>query len=143
MGDNRVLVDAGPLVALLNGNDAAHATCTTIAKELSRPLLTTWIVLAEAAWLLQRTTEGPLRLLRLVEGGVVTCPELDSQASTAMAAYLQKYADLKPQLADVSLLYLAERESISTVFTLDQRDFSVFRVERNKPLVLLPSASPS
>lgn len=143
MGDNRVLVDAGPLVALLNANDAAHATCTAIAKELPRPLLTTWIVLAEAAWLLQRTTEGPLRLLRLVEGAVVTCPELDSQAPTAMAAYLEKYADLKPQLADVSLLYLAERENISTVFTLDRRDFSVYRIEQNKPLVLLPSASPS
>ena len=73
MNDSRVLVDAGPLVALLNAKDAAHSICAAIAKDLPRPMLTTWIVLAEAAWLLQRTTEGPLRLLRLVEGGVVAC----------------------------------------------------------------------
>jgi uncharacterized protein len=139
VSDSRVLVDAGPLVAFLNANDAAHATCTAVAKTLPRPLLTTWIVLAEAAWLLRRTTEGPLRLLRLVEGGVIACPELDSGAPAGMAAYLQKYSDLQPQLADVSLLYLAEREGVPSIFTLDWRDFSVYRIRHNTPLVLLPS----
>ena len=59
-----------------------------------------------------------------------------------MAAYLLKYADLKPQWADVSLLYLAEREEISSVFTLDWRDFSVYRIKQNQPLVLLPGSRP-
>jgi uncharacterized protein len=137
-GNNRVLVDAGPLVALLNQNDAAHASCTAIAQRLSQPLLTTWLVLAEAAWLLRRTAEGPLHLLRLVEGGVVACPDLDSQAPSWMASCLQKYSDLKPQLADVSLVYLAERDGISSVFTLDRRDFSVYRIKQNQPMRLLP-----
>lgn len=81
-------------------------------------------------------------LAALVEGGVVACPELDGQAPAGMAGYLQKYADLKPQLADVSLLYLAEREGLSSVFTLDWRNFSVYRIKQNQPLALLPS-SPS
>ncbi len=136
-GDNRVLVDAGPLVALLNENDAAHVSCAAVAQGLSLPLLTTWIVLAEAAWLLRRTAEGPLHLLRLVDSGVVACPDLDSKAPSWMASCLRKYADLKPRLADVSLVYLAERDGISSVFTLDRRDFSVYRVKQNQPLVLL------
>lgn len=55
-----------------------------------------------------------------------------------MASCLQKYCDLQPQLADVSLVYLAERDGISTVFTLDRRDFSVYRIKQNQPLDLLP-----
>ena len=55
-----------------------------------------------------------------------------------MAARIEKYADLHPQLADVSLLYLAEREGISTIFTLDRRDFSVYRTKAGKPYKLLP-----
>jgi predicted nucleic acid-binding protein len=137
-GNSCVLVDTGPLVALLNERDAAHASCKAIAQLLPRPLLTTWLVLAEAAWLLRRTADGPLHLLRLVEGGVVTCPDLDPQAPGWMASCLQKYADLKPQLADVSLVYLAERDGISSIFTLDRRDFSVYRINQNQPLKLLP-----
>lgn len=140
MSDNRVLVDAGPLVALLNEHDAAHAACATIAQALPRPLLSTWLVLAEAAWLLRHTTNGPVDLLRLVESGVVACPEFDSQAAAWMAACLRKYADLKPQLADISLLYLTERDGIFTVFTLDRRDFSVYRINQNQPLALLPDS---
>lgn len=138
MDDSRVLVDAGPLVALLSERDAAHAICTAVTQRLPRPLFTTWLVLAEAAWLLRRTSEGPLRLLNLVEERVITCPDLDDLAPTWMASCLQKYCDLQPQLADVSLVYLAERDGISTVFTLDRRDFSVYRIKQNQPLDLLP-----
>lgn len=53
-----------------------------------------------------------------------------------MAIYVQKYADMKPQLADVSLVYLAERER-ATIFTLDKRDFSVYRINRSQRLTLL------
>lgn len=139
MSDKRILIDAGPLVALLNAHDSAHAVCSTTAKELPLPLLTTWLVLAEAGWLLRRTADGVKDLLQLIIGEVVVCVELDSQAASWMASCIQKYADLEPQLADVSLLYLAEREGISSVFTLDRRDFSVYRIDRNQPLALLPA----
>jgi len=134
------LVDAGPLVALLSERDAAHAACVAAAAELPLPMLTNWIVLAEAAWLLRRSVDGPLRLLRLIGGGVVSCLDLDSDAPTWMANCLQKYSDLNPQLADISLLYLAEREGISSIFTLDRRDFSVYRINQNQPLILLPGS---
>ena len=63
MTPKRVLVDAGPLVALLSSDDAAHGTCSATAESLSLPLITTWVVLAEAAWLLRRTTDGVPQLL--------------------------------------------------------------------------------
>jgi hypothetical protein len=50
----------------------------------------------------------------------------------------KRYSDLRPQLADLSLLYLAQRERIGTVFTLDRRDFTVFRDHRGRAFNLIP-----
>jgi len=54
-------------------------------------------------------------------------------------AFLRQYRKLKPQLADASLVYLAGREGIDTVFTLDRRDFSTYRFGRNRSFRILPA----
>jgi uncharacterized protein len=51
---------------------------------------------------------------------------------------MKKYASLQPQFTDAMLVYLANRENIETIFTLDRRDFSVYRSARKKPFRLLP-----
>ena len=51
---------------------------------------------------------------------------------------MERYEDMGVQLADASLVYLAERESIETVFTLDRRDFSVYRTSRKRALTIIP-----
>ena len=45
-----------------------------------------------------------------------------------------------PQLADATLVYLADRDGIDTIFTLDQRDFSVYRSARRRPFRIIPGA---
>lgn len=133
-----VLVDTGPLVALLNASDSAHRSCANITHNFPLPLLTTWVVLAEAAWLLRRSKDGTTQLLGLLAAGVIECPHFGQDAPQWMQSCLHRYRDINPQLADVSLLYLAEREGISTILTLDRRDFSVFRSEAGKVYELLP-----
>jgi predicted nucleic acid-binding protein len=51
---------------------------------------------------------------------------------------MTRYAGLHPQLADATVVYLAEREKIDTIFTLDRRDFLVYRSARKRPFRLLP-----
>jgi predicted nucleic acid-binding protein len=63
---------------------------------------------------------------------------LSTLEARPIADLLEKYASTRPQLADVSLLRLADRESIDTIFTLDRRDFSVYRSARNRPFRILP-----
>jgi len=46
------------------------------------------------------------------------------------------------QVADGALVYLAEREGIDTVFTLDRRDFSVYRLRNGRGLRILPGGEP-
>jgi uncharacterized protein len=141
MAAERALVDAGPLVALLNARDAAHSPCSAAVADLSRPLISSWAVLAEAAWLLRNTHGGLPGLLRLVADGVVECPPLDAAAADWIADCQRRYADLQPQLADLTLLYLARREKIDVVFTLDRRDFLVFKSDENKAFRLIPAAA--
>lgn len=138
MASEGVLVDTGPLVALLNENDIAHAACSAEIAGLRKPLLSSWAVLTEAAWLLRNIPSGCQRLMRFVSEGIVACPTLDSDAALWIESCEKRYADLKPQLADMTLLFLAERNSISTIFTLDRRDFTVYRDFKKQGFPLIP-----
>jgi uncharacterized protein len=139
---DRVLIDAGPLVALLSARDAAHVACTQAVGGLVKPLVSSWAVLAEAAWLLRNTQGGLAALLRMVAEDVVVCPVLDAQAADWIESCADRYADLKPQLADLTLLYLAQHEQIDTIFTLDRRDFLVFKTAGNEAFRLIPEDVP-
>lgn len=140
MKNERTIVDAGPLVAILNRHDSQHAVCHKQGLDLPRPFLTTWPVITEAAWLLRKTPGGVSGLLRMVAEGLLECYSLDAAAAKWMDEILLKYADQKIQLADASLLYVAEKEEIESIFTLDVRDFLLFRLAGNRALRLLPEA---
>ena len=64
---------------------------------------------------------------------------LDSSDLAPMADILHRYRNLNLQLADVSLLHLANREKIHTAFTLDRRDFGAVRLKTGKHLEVIPS----
>ena len=51
---------------------------------------------------------------------------------------MKQYEDIRPQLADAALVYLAGREGIDTIFTLDRRDFAVYRSTHNRAFRILP-----
>ena len=64
---------------------------------------------------------------------------LEGDSLVEIAKIVRRYEDSGIQLADAALAYLADRESISTVFTLDRRDFSIIRLKRNRSLRLIPN----
>lgn len=138
MASEPVLVDAGPIVALLATRDAHHSTCVAQAQLLPRPLFTSWLVLTEAAWLLRHVHDGVSELLRLVEQSVIVPLELGTDSAAWMNGFLVRYDSLRPQLADASICYLSHRYNWNKVFTLDRRDFAVFRRENGKAFQLLP-----
>lgn len=138
MSDERILVDAGPLVAILNVRDSSHQVCCDFLHECRLPLITTWPVVAEAAWLLRSVPNGVSQLLGMIETGVVECLDLSAAAAEWIRVEMERYADLQSQLADVSLLYLAQQMGLNDVFTLDRRDFLVYRNSRGQGFVLHP-----
>lgn len=136
----RVLVDTGPLVAILSRADEHHLTCVKALRQLPGPLFSCWPVITEAVWLLRVYPRAVQQLLRSIGGGFVELLALTSLEAKAIAEVMKKYEDLRPQLADAALVYLADRHGIDTIFTLDQRDFSVYRTARKRAFRILPES---
>jgi len=134
----RILVDTGPLVAILSREDEYHAACVNALRELPGPLLSCWPVITEAAWLLRKSPRAVQQLLRNIDGGFLELLPLAGAEAEAIAALMRRYEDIHPQLADLVLVYLANREKIDTIFTLDQRDFSIYRSGRKGTFRIIP-----
>ena len=134
----QILIDTGPLVALLDAGDRDHRRCVQVAKRLSGELVTTWPVLTEAVYLLADTPKAQDALLAKVEGGSVRIAMLEAGDAREMRVLMRRYGDLPMDLADASLVRVADREDIRQVFTLDRRDFGIYRTARGRPLAILP-----
>ena len=137
----RVLVDTGPLVAIVSPDDQYHETCVNALERLPGPLLTCWPVIAEAAWLLREYSLGFERLLGSIHDGFLDILPVAGREAKPIAQVMKKYASLQPQFADAMLVYLAGRENIETIFTLDRRDFRVYRSARKHRFRLIPELS--
>jgi hypothetical protein len=134
----RVLVDTGPLVAILDDQDAHHRACVETLAVLDGPLYTCWPVVTEAAWLLRHSPGAVRRLLDSVNTAFVELLSLAGPEVRPIAELLEKYESIRPQLADAALVYLAGRERIETIFTLDRRDFSIYRTGSGRSFRILP-----
>ena len=122
-----VLVDAGPLIALLDRSDGNHAEAVAALREIRDPLLTVWPAYTEAMYFLSDSWRGQAALWEMVTTGVLSLAALDGGDVSRMAALMGKYRDLPMDLADAALVRVAERERIRQVFTFDQSDFRVYR----------------
>jgi uncharacterized protein len=133
-----VLVDTGPIVAILTASDAQHARCIDQLRSLTGALVTCWPVITEAAWLLRSNPRAIERLLSSLNGLPFELASLAAQDVSGVATILKKYSDLGLQLADASLVHLANREKIDTIFTLDRRDFGILRLARGRKFRIVP-----
>ena len=134
----QTLVDTGPLVAILSSQDEHHDACVNALRNIPGPLLSCWPVITEATWLLRRSPSAVQQLLRSIDHGFLELLALAGAEAEAIAALMRRYEDIRPQLADAALVYLASREKIDTIFTLDRRDFSIFRYGRKSTFHIVP-----
>ncbi len=123
-----ILVDAGPLVALVDRSDKHHAWAVATFRSLREPLGTVWPVLTEAVYLVRDAPRAAQQVLSLIEFGGVQLLPLDQGDIPRIRTLMEKYGDLPMDLADAALVRVAERESLRRVFTIDRRDFSVYRL---------------
>ncbi|MDR5694930.1 MAG: PIN domain-containing protein [Armatimonadota bacterium] len=134
----QILVDTGPLVALLDAGDEDHERCVEVAKRLRAELITTWPVMTEALYLLAGVPEGQDALLGKVETGELQVAELTIEDVPVVRLLMRKYQDLPMDFADASLVRVAQRDGLGTIFTLDRRDFQVYRRDGRRAFRLLP-----
>jgi len=136
VSDIEVIVDTGPLVALLVGTDTYHHWTIARLREIRPPLLTCEAVLAETAHLVRRVRHGTARFAELLESDLLRV-ELDLTAErTRIARLLRKYADRPMSLADACLVRLAELHDGAAVLTVDS-DFAVYRKHGRRIIPLI------
>ena len=125
-----ILVDSGPLVALFNGNDHHHDYCREILEEIDEDLLTTTPVLTEAFHLLRPTIHRVSGLMDFVRQGGVGVLPMDDRNLRRSFDLMLRYADSPMDFADASIVSAAEEVGTNTVFTLDYRHFTTYRIQR-------------
>lgn len=133
-----VLVDAGPLVALVDRSDAHHQSVVDALERIDDRLVSVWPVLVEAMYLLSFSWRAQKAVWEMLETGAVQLLPLDETDVPHLKLLMEKYRDLPMDLADAALVRVAEREGIRRVLTIDQRDFNVYRLARKGRFTLLP-----
>ena len=134
-----ILIDAGPMVALISASDNHHESCRATLESISEPLATVWPAFTEAMDLLRSSWPAQRALWEMIERGTITLLDLTIDDAPRMRELMEKYRDLPVDLADAALVRTAEREKIRRIFTLDRRDFSVYRPVGVGRFSILPS----
>ena len=122
-----VIVDAGPLIALFDISEPLHQSCKDVLADLRKPLVTTWPALTEAFYLLKGWDIGQHELWDFILSGGVRVSEIHEELYPRMRELMKKYSDSPMDLADASLVAVAEHHKIRKIFTLDRRDFLHYR----------------
>ena len=133
-----ILLDAGPMVALLRRADQHHARCVAALRRVRDPLGTVWPAVTEAMFLLSDRPDAQAALAEKLEAEAIALLPLDRRDVPRIRELMSKYSDLPMDLTDAAIVRVAEREGIDRVFTTDRRDFGVYRISGRRRFRILP-----
>lgn len=134
-----ILIDTGPIVALFDKDDRYHSVCVEILKEIREPLVSTWPVLTECFFLLGFSWEVQDRLWIFIRRGGIEIYPMEKELLIRCHELMKQYQNLPMDLADASLVAVADFLRIFKIFTLDHKDFSIYRLKQKRRFTLIPS----
>ncbi len=129
----RVLVDAGPLIALFDKSDRWHHRVLEYLKTYNGRLISTWPVLTEVTHMLDFNRNAQIDFLTWVNEGGIEIYTVEQWQLNRIIILMSKYADLPPDLADITLVVASESLGVRKIMTIDS-DFQVYRTEKGKYL---------
>ncbi len=123
------LTDAGPLIALIDAGEPDHDRCRNALDQLELPLITTWPAFTEAIYLLGQAAawRGQHALWQMIRREALILADLDPHLTLRSAELMERYSDHPMDLADATLVALAEAQDLRTIFTLDEH-FRTYRL---------------
>jgi uncharacterized protein len=129
-----IIVDTGAFIALFNRRDRFHSAAFTVFANNLEPLVTTYPVLSETCYLLARSVsyQAQCNFLKTHLSGAFELFDLQQRQIDRMVELMERYADLPMDLADASLVVLAEQLGHGRILTVDRRDFSVYRWQNDR-----------
>lgn len=136
------LADTGALLAYLDANDRWHARCREALTAFQLPLVTSEAVLTELFHLIGDQAREVRAAWSFVRSGALTLAPIADADLPALEMLMHRYHDRPMDLADATLVHLAERESLSTVFTIDHDDFQTYRIGGRQRFRIFPTPAP-
>ncbi len=136
------LIDTGAILALLDRRDRWHLSCTETFQQLRLPLATSEAVLTKLFHLVGDSRHEMEAAWRLVRSGAIVLASIENAELPAIHALMLRYADCPMDFADATLVYLAKREGLASVFTVDHSDFDTYRIDGRRRFRVLPVRRP-
>ena len=135
----RALADTGALLAYLDRDDPWHHACRDALEHLRLPLFSSTAVLTELFHLVADNKREVERAWAFIRTGAVTVLSISDTDLPDLQGLMAKYDDRPMDFADATLVHLAHRESLSTVFTIDHNDFETYRIGGRKRFRIVPA----
>ena len=136
------LIDTGVILALVDRSDRWHKPCVDVYHTVPLPMLTTEAVLAEVFHLTYRNLRDVRGVWTLLGSGAVRLAAIAHDELPEIRTLMRDYADRPMDFADATLVYLAKRESLSVILTVDQADFATYRIEGKRQFRVVPRKRP-
>ncbi len=131
-----VLLDTGPLVALLNRRENLHRRVKAVLPQLPAPLLTVEPMISEALFLLRPVPGGARAVLAMLRNGFLRIPFAVAPEAQGIDELMTRYASVPMSLADACLVRLVELMPDASVFTFDS-DFTIYRAHKKRVIQLI------
>jgi len=127
---NTLIADSGFLIALFDVREPHHADAKAFLQRSLQPLLTVEAVLVEVTFFLRGAQRRAF--LNAVAAAVLPVLPPDANSHRRIAELSAKYDEMAPDYADLALICLAENTGLQAILTLDEHDFSLYRIKGRK-----------
>jgi len=132
------LMDTGAILAILRPHDRWHRACIKALVTLRLPLLTSEAVLTELFHLVGSQTHNVDTAWAFVHSGALALGSISDADLPTLSRLMHQYRGRPMDFADATLVHLAQRESLSTILTVDVNDFQTYRITGQKRFRILP-----
>lgn len=133
------LADTGAIIAYLDRHDPWHKLCRDAFSELRLPLLTSTAVLTEVFHLIRARRVEQAVVWAFIRSGAVVPGAIGIDDFPNLQELMSRYADRPMDFTDATLVLLAQRESITRIFTVDHADFETYRVDGRRRFTIVPA----
>ncbi|HHD82466.1 MAG TPA: PIN domain-containing protein [Campylobacterales bacterium] len=123
---NTTLIDSGPLIALFDRGDKYHHEVLTFFKAYKGEFITTWAVVTEVTHMLDFNLNVQLDFLKWLELGAIKIYEINQSDLSEIIPMMSKYTNVPMDLADSTLMFVAHKEHIKDIVSIDS-DFDIYR----------------
>lgn len=136
------LIDTGAILALLDRSDRWHTSCVAAFRQLRLPLVTSEAVLTELFHLIGDNRAEMEAGWKFIRSGALVLATIVDEELAEIRTLMSRYWDRPMDFADGTLVYLAKRESLATILTVDRADFDTYRIEGRRRFRVLPADRP-